>query len=141
MNPHLCAEEISQWIVGERSDRCAGHLAECAVCAREVERMESALAEFRGAVCRHPVPPLVDRRHRAPLAVRWALAAAALIAVAMVPVWRHRQAEMQAEAARADAILLDQVDAEVSEAVPSPMQPLVPLVSWSATPEGNGETQ
>lgn len=145
MTPHFSAEEITQWVAGERGDRGDGaaHLAECAECAAEVGRLEAALAEFGGALRSSAVPPAVMRpaARRAPRVARWVLAAAALAAVAAAPVWRHRQAEMRAEAARADAILLDEVDAEVSEAVPGPMEPLVPLVSWNIPNEGNGETQ
>jgi hypothetical protein len=144
MNPHFSAEEIARWAAGERGDR-AVHLAECAECAAEVRRLEAAVAEFGGALRSAAVPPAaVDvgaARRAAPRVARWVLAAAALAMLAAAPVWRHRQAEMRAEAARADATLLDEVDAEVSEAVPSPMEPLVPLVSWKTSNEGNGEMQ
>ena len=45
--------------------------------------------------------------------------------------------------ARADALLLEQVDAEVSRAVPRPMEPLAKLVSWdfSSTDERDGKTR
>src|SRR5208283_5891399 len=63
--------------------------------------------------------------------MRWALVAAALLVLAAVPVHRNAQErQRQAEIARADALLLEQVDAEVSRAVPRPMEPLVKLVSW-----------
>jgi len=64
--------------------------------------------------------------------LRWATAAAALLGIAAVPVYRHqREDARRAELAR-DAILLQQVDAEVSEAVPTSMAPLVKLVSWNS---------
>ena len=63
--------------------------------------------------------------------MRWALAAAALLVLAVVPIYRNAQdRQRQAEIARADTLLLEQVDAEVSRAVPRPMEPLVKLVSW-----------
>ena len=62
--------------------------------------------------------------------MRWVLVAAALLVLA-VPIYRNAQdRQRQAEIARADALLLEQVDAEVSRAVPRPMEPLVKLVSW-----------
>jgi hypothetical protein len=76
--------------------------------------------------------------------VRWALVAAALLVLAAVPVYRNVQdRQRQAEIARADALLLEQVDAEVSRAVPRPMEPLVKLVSWdfSATDGSDEKTQ
>jgi len=141
MNPHLSAEEISQWMVGERTEERERHVSGCEACAGEIARLESALREFRDAVHGWKgVPALVcSTRRRAPRAARWALAAAALVLMIAAPVYRHRR--QAAEAARADAILLDQVDAEVSQAVPRPMEPLVQLVSWSSSNEGNGEMQ
>jgi hypothetical protein len=66
--------------------------------------------------------------------MRWALVAAALLVLAAVPIYRNAQdRQRQAEIARADALLLEQVDAEVSRAVPRPMEPLVKLVSWDFT--------
>jgi hypothetical protein len=140
MNAHLSAEEISLWILGDRAPQRELHVRECAICRREVDRLESALGEFRGAVRGWDVPaPALAKPRLAPRVVRWALAVASLAALALAPVYRHRQVE--AEAARADAILLEQVDTEVSQAVPRPMEPLVQLVSWSSSGEGNGDTQ
>ena len=63
--------------------------------------------------------------------MRWALVAAALLVLAAIPIYRNAQdRQRQAEIARADALLLEQVDAEVSRAVPRPMEPLVKLVYW-----------
>jgi len=63
--------------------------------------------------------------------LRWALVAAALLLLSAIPIYRNVQdRQRQAERARADALLLEQVDAEVSRAVPRPMEPLAKLVSW-----------
>ena len=140
MNEHLSAEEISRWMVGDGPAHRESHVRGCAACGGEIARLESALHEFRGAVHSAGVPaPDLTAKRRAHRALPWVLtAAAALMLRVSVPFYRHRQA---AETARADAILLDQVDAEVSQAVPRPMEPLVQLVSWSSSSEGNGETQ
>ena len=142
MSPHLSPEEISNWLVGPRDAERARHLRECETCSREVESMEGALAEFRDAIGNWEPPPAgVHLRHRrVPVAARWAMAAAAAVALAAVPVYVH-QRQAAAEAARADALLLEQVDSEVSQPVPRPMEPLVPLVSWSSSQVGNGDTQ
>jgi len=140
MNVHLSQDQISQWISGDRSGESARHLEGCAACSDEVTRLESALAGFRESVQAWPAPPpSLPHPRSAPRVARWVLAAAVLAATVAAPVyWRHRA---QAQAARADATLLQQVDAEVSEAVPSPMQPLVQLVSWNASAKESGETQ
>jgi maltooligosyltrehalose synthase len=103
--------------------------------------MEAALALFRGSVRdwsdgqRRAEPPamgsILPARGRRTHPMRWALLAAVLLVLAAVPVYRTVQdRQRQAEIARADALLLEQVDAEVSRAVPRPMEPLATLVSW-----------
>jgi hypothetical protein len=141
MNSHLSAEEISAWTLGDRTAERERHVGCCEACSGEIAKLESAIGEFRGAVrhWRDVPPPVYARAVRPSRAGRWVLAAAALALAIAAPVYRHRQEA--AETARADAMLLEQVDAEVSQAVPRPMQPLVPLVSWNSSNEGNGDKQ
>ena len=142
MNQHLSARQISLWMIGERTPQQEQHVRECPECGAELARLEASLALFRGSVrhwsdgqVRVPRPLAPTRGSRGyparPLPVRWALVAAALLVLAAVPIYRNAQdRQRQAEMARADALLLEQVDAEVSRAVPRPMEPLVKLVSW-----------
>ena len=138
MSQHLSSQEISQWMIGERTPQQEQHVRQCSQCGAELARLEAALALFRGSVrhwsgrqSRVPWPLAPGPR---PLPVRWALGAAALLVLAAVPIYRNAQdRQRQAEIARADALLLEQVDAEVSRAVPRPMEPLVKLVSWDFT--------
>jgi hypothetical protein len=151
MSRHLSPRQISQWMIGERTPQQEQHVGQCSECGAELARMEAALALFRGSVrhwsdrqVRFPRPLAPTRRSSGyparPLPVRWALVAAALLVLAAVPIYRNaRERQRQAEIARADALLLEQVDAEVSRAVPRPMEPLAKLVSWdfSSTDERN----
>jgi hypothetical protein len=154
MSQHLSSPEVSQWMIGERTPQQEQHVRQCPECGAELARMEAALGLFRGSV-RHwsdrqvsvPRPLTPTRGSRGyparPLPVRWALAAATLLLLAAVPIYRNVQVrQRQAEIARADALLLEQVDAEVSRAVPRPMEPLAKLVSWdfSAT-DGRDENR
>ena len=144
MSQHLSSQEISQWMIGERTPQQEQHVRQCSQCGAELARMETALALFRGSV-RHwsdrqsrADPPAIasmsPARGSRPHPVRWALVAAALLVLAAVPIYRNAQdRQRQAEIARAEALLLEQVDAEVSRAVPRPMEPLVKLVSWDFT--------
>jgi hypothetical protein len=144
MSQHLSSRQISQWMIGERTPQQEQHVGECSECGAEVARMEAALAQFRGSV-RHwsgrqsrAQPPAVGSilpaADSATHPMRWTLVAAALLVLVAVPIYRNMQdSERQAEIARADALLLEQVDAEVSRAVPRPMEPLVKLVSWDFT--------
>ena len=144
MSQHLSSREVSQWMIGERTPQQEQHVCQCPECGAELARLEAALALFRGSV-RHwsdrqsrvprPLAPSRGSRGTArPHPMRWALVAAALLVLAAVPIYRNAQeTQRQAEIARADALLLEQVDAEVSRAVPRPMEPLVKLVSWDVT--------
>jgi hypothetical protein len=152
MSQHLSSREVSRWMIGERTSRQEQHVRECPECGAELARMEAALALFRGSV-RHwsdgqsrAVPPAIGsilpaRRGSWAQPLRWALVAATLLVLAAVPVYRNVQdRQRQAEAAMADALLLEQVDAEVSRAVPRPMEPLVKLVSWDfSSTDGSDE--
>jgi len=142
MSRHLSSREVSQWMIGERTPQQEQHVRQCPECGAEVARMEAALALFRGSVrhwsdrqVRVPRPLAPTRGSRGypprPRPLRWALVAAALLLLAAIPIYRNVQdRQRQAEMARADALLLEQVDAEVSRAVPRPMEPLAKLVSW-----------
>jgi hypothetical protein len=151
MSQHLSARQISQWTIGERTPQQEQHVRECPECAAELARLEAALGLFRGSV-RHwsgrqsrAEPPAIAsilpaRPSSRIQPMRWALVAAALLVLAAVPIYRNVQdRQRQAEIARADALLLEQVDAEVSRVVPRPMEPLAKLVSWdfSSTDEGD----
>ena len=152
MSQHLSAQQISQWMIGERTPQQEQHVRQCSQCGAELARLEAALALFRGSVRRwsgrqsRAEPPVIAsifpaQRGSRIQPMRWALVAAALLVLAAIPVYRNAQdRQRQAEIARADALLLEQVDAEVSRAVPRPMEPLVKLVSWDFTsPDGRDE--
>ena len=152
MSQHLSSPEVSQWMIGERTPQQEQHVRQCPECGAELARMEAALGLFRGSVrhwsdrqVRVPRPLTPTRGSRGypagPRPLRWALVAAALLVLAAVPIYRNVQdRQRQAERARADALLLEQVDAEVSRAVPRPMEPLVKLVSWDfSSTDGSDE--
>ena len=137
MNGHLSAEQVSRWMIGERSGRQEEHVRECPECAATLAGLESAMALFRDSVrdCgeMYGRPPLsVPSKLRRVRPLRWA-PVAALLLLAVIPFYTDsRDRRRQAEMARADAALLEQVDAEISRAVPAPMEPLVKLVSWNS---------
>jgi hypothetical protein len=132
MNSHLSPERISKWMMGERTSPEEQHVLECPQCSAEVARFQSALAGFGGAVrdCserQSVMKPVRDGRHARPF--RWAWVAAAALLLAAVPIYRENQ-QRQAERARADAALMEQVDAQVSRAIAAPMEPLAKLMTW-----------
>ena len=142
MNQHLSPEQISRWMAGERTTQMEQHARECSVCQAEIARMESAISMFRGAVRNWSDRQSVggaeqvwESRPRLMMRpMRWAMAAAALLILVAAPVYQGaREKQRRAEAARADALLLEQVDAEVSQAVPRTMEPLARLAAWDST--------
>jgi hypothetical protein len=65
--------------------------------------------------------------------MRAGLAAAAIVLAAAVPLYRARAERHRAEVARADAVLLEQVDEGISRAIAEPMEPLAQMMAWDST--------
>jgi hypothetical protein len=108
----------------------------------ETARLERALGHFRESVRgwsdRESERALAKMR-AAPRAgwFRWPVLATVGLVLSAVPVYKTVNDRQQAAQALADAQLLEQVDREVSEAVPSPMEPLAQLVSWGPSQVGS----
>ena len=155
MIEHLSAEQISQWIIGDRPLELQEHVAECVACRAELGQLENAISQFRTAMreaASYEPPPAWRQPEPRPAPwfswPRLVLTATALLVLAAVPVtWRmrvHEQAlrAQAAQTALADSQLLESVDAEISQAVPQPMEPLVTLATWnSSSTEQNEKAQ
>jgi hypothetical protein len=144
MIEHLSAEQISQWVTGERTPQLQRHVAECEACRTELRQLETTLAQFRGAVRGWSGDAAAPQWRQAAARGSWfswprlVLAAVTLCVLTALPVyWNVRARERAAEAARADTMLLEQVDSAISRAVPEPMEPLVNLVTWNSSPTEN----
>jgi hypothetical protein len=148
MDQHLDAEAIGRWMAGERGPAAEDHLRDCAECRAEVARLESALAHFRDAAhqwsgwqplsrppARWAVGSLARRRWPAPM--RWAAVTAVAALLAGFPVYRNYRQRQAVAQAKANALLLEEVSADISRPAPEPLEPLIKLVSQSAT----GDTQ
>ena len=134
MNRHLSLQQIDAWIIGERAAEVEGHLRSCRACADEVERVAGPLAMFGGAVRSwgqeqmgpaRPWGPVENRNVVRAWVWRVGLAVATLLLLIAAPVYRHRQATREAAQ---DEILLRQVEREISQSVPAPMEPLAKLM-------------
>ena len=128
---HLSAEQIAQWIAGERTSETESHMDVCQRCRTEVRGFEAVLGQFRSSARSISTPAPVMRARRPALWPRW-VAVAAVALLALVPVYRQRQARDRAAMEQQDAQLLQQVDTEISRAVPGSMDPLVKMVSWNS---------
>ena len=138
MNGHLSSEQVSRWMTGERTDREEEHVRLCPECAAQLAGLESAIALFRDSVrdCGEMYDRPTFARGFGARRFRWASIAAALLLLAAIPFYTNsRDRRREAETARADTVLLEQVDTEISRAVPAPMEPLVKLVSWNSSSE------
>lgn len=47
MNQHLSSEQVSRWMVGERTSEVVRHARDCSHCRAELDRLERALMLFR----------------------------------------------------------------------------------------------
>lgn len=135
-NEHLDTETMDRYLAGERGAIAEQHLAGCAACRQEVERIESALSAFRGSVQLwsarrratgwRPVQQTMPQRLAT---ARWTAIAAAAIMLAAIPLYRTYTQHRAEAQAKADAVLLEEISADISRPAPEPLEPLIKLVS------------
>jgi hypothetical protein len=137
---HLSAWEQEEYVLQQKADQqTLHHLRECAQCRAAVEGLEQGLAIFRGAAMKWSSECLAARparlqsvSGRRPHVLRWAVAAMiplVLLLLALSPLHFSAPRPVQTTAQISDDALLDQVDEQVSVAVPSSMESLTHLVS------------
>lgn len=162
MSAHLTHQELTDRLLGASSKTVEAHLLDCAQCREEGERIANSIGQFRRAAHQWsetasqrivPATGAVRRQWRFGAAL---VAAAACLIVAFAwmlnlhnpqvrspaagenPTYRASRAS-KAELDR-DNELLSQINREILEGVPSPMQPLrVSLTSEAAS--SNNQTQ
>jgi predicted anti-sigma-YlaC factor YlaD len=157
---HLTQEELTDNLLGVSSLTVNAHLLSCPACASELEQVKNSIASFRGAAHDWSEDALATQSARSSSAgraaawpARWILAMATLVlfVAGSLTYLRQERTASQAHSAPVSTItasaglsqaqldqdnqLLSQVNGELSEAVPAPMQPL--LVSESL---GSGAT-
>jgi hypothetical protein len=107
-----------------------------------------ALARFRDAVHQageqneSPGLQIILERERSAkgLRLRWAAAAAVVLVLGVIPVYRNtQQRQREAEQAKADALLLEQVNAGLSRSVPRAMAPLLDWAPANAANQGDNQ--
>jgi anti-sigma factor RsiW len=150
---HLSAWEQEEYILNQGTEQqdpqVLRHLAECVACRAEVARLEHGLSIFRSTAVEWSSQCLASRPQQlqpVPLrklpiaAMRWGFVAAVplvLLLLALLPLHlfhlstpqiTHPAVQISAAQISDDA-LLEQVDEQVSVAVPSSMESLTHLVS------------
>jgi hypothetical protein len=140
---HLSDWEQEEYVIGERTPEMLRHLGECAACRGTAERLQQGVASFRAAAVEWSSECLAGRPQRLqtlPLsrrpvvALRWAVAAVLPILLLVLALfsrrpWSTLPAHTDTASAISDDALLDQVDEQLSVAVPSSMESLTHLVS------------
>jgi anti-sigma factor RsiW len=150
MSAHLTTEELTDSLLGVSSLTVNAHLLNCPACASELDRLKNSIAEFRGAAHAWSENSTAGERTvsiagalpRRSWAANWVLAAAAVIVFAAGLISYRRDHRLgsrdQSAQVAAPAIivegsaaqiekdneLMSQVNSEIAEAVPAPMQPL-----------------
>jgi hypothetical protein len=131
MNRHLSSEQISKWVIGDRTPEAERHAGECAACRGEIERLQGSLTLFRGAV-RQLSGGRVGMESRAAWTppgrwtawnrhgLRWAAMAAMVTLLGVFPAYKSWENSRRIATAKQDAVLLEQVDAELARSVPQP---------------------
>jgi predicted anti-sigma-YlaC factor YlaD len=148
MSAHLTHEELTDNLLGVSSLTVNAHLLNCPTCANELSRMKSTIGGFRSAanawsentLAKTPKEQAFSRGSSPTL--RWVLAAAMIVLVVGLTFYIRGRGENQANTATTstaspvitvesqqsqiekDNQLLSEVDIELTEAVPAPMQPL-----------------
>jgi len=157
-NPHLTEAEFGSVIAGVPCDaRVQTHLLSCAQCSAEVADLRESLLLFREAsdafaareLRRIPPVALPNRRLHSPsLQPMYWLAAAAMLLAALLPLQVIRRHEARPtptvavapveRSVQSDEALLEDINRETSEAVPSPMQALAdPTSSLETYPQNS----
>jgi anti-sigma factor RsiW len=144
MTNHLSAWEQEEYVLDQRTPQMLHHLADCADCRAAVAQLEHGVAVFRNAAVDWSAECLAARprqlqfaamRRLSTPAIRWAIAAVVplvlLLLLALIPVHYSRPAHPTAQIT--DDALLEQVDEQVSVAVPSSMESLTHLVSTESS--------
>jgi hypothetical protein len=137
---HLSSWEQEEYVLGQRTPEMLRHLTECTGCRAAVGRLEHGVAIFRSAAvewsseCLATRPQQLNTAGRGfpVLALRWAVAAVLpvlLLVFALVSFHPSAPRPVHPASDISDDALLEQVDQQLSVAVPSSMESLTNLVT------------
>jgi hypothetical protein len=130
MNQHLSSAQISEWVAGERTAETQRHVRECLACHAELSGFEAGLSAFGHTVRQWAVQQETRQSHRelSNASWRWAWGTAAILAVALLPAYWQGQVPIET-VQHEDALLLEDIDTQLSRMVPASMEPLLSLMS------------
>ena len=145
---HLSAWEQEEYVLDQRTPQMLRHLTECAQCRAAVAQLEHGVGVYRQAAVEWSAQslatrpqPFVTARRQPAIALGWAMAAmipVVLLLIALLPFHLSTPRPPQPAAQISDDALLDQVDEQLSVAVPSSMESLTHLVSTGSGAAAKG---
>lgn len=147
---HLSVQELFECLAVGVNDAQAEHLKACERCAMGLRRNEMVAADARKTVSKWAESLQSSDRaflnrlmesHLRRRECRFAQLAAAVLLVLLVPAAVVEQRRMEQKVREADEVLLQQVDEEIAERVPTAMQPLTRLVTWESATESTQQKQ
>jgi len=132
MKDHLSGDQVLEWVMGWSDGECEAHVRGCRECEEAIETVAGPLRLF-GAAARELRSERPERVEMSPDTARasaratgfwWpaAVLAAALLIFAVFP----RRSD---PVAVSDEALLQNLEYELSESVPAPMEPLARLMT------------
>ena len=151
MNQHLSKWDQEEFVLGQRTPAMIEHITSCPACRVEIAKLEYGISLFRQTAKEWSAQSLADRRgaRAVPAAASsagfrlWGWPMAQLAAAMMLLVlflilpWARHDARKKAAAQHATAIsddaLLQQVDDQLSVAVPASMESLTHLVATNGS--------
>jgi len=148
MTSHLTPEQISRLLAGDASSEEVAHTKDCVHCEAAAAQIGNTFSIFRDAVHdwsdRHtpvaiPDTTMLRRKSRVFQIPRfaWGMAVAVFVFLVALPVYKNMN-NSHREPGPDDALLLEQVNAHLSRAVPAPMEPLMELLSEGSIDEVGG---
>lgn len=150
---HLSSERLSQWVVGDGSPEDREHMQTCADCRAEARELENTLSGYGGfardwghghTTGAPSLSQLLRGTHRPARLVHWAgLVAATAVAILVYVSPRFdedQKPQLGGDVSAQDALLLQQVNTQLSRTTPMAMEPLLILLEdKDSTKEQIGE--
>lgn len=135
MKEHLSEQQLNDWILGQAGSDAIGHMETCANCRREAEELKGALDGFQASIhgaaegyrlIWHPPAQRERPVWSRVMTQRWAYAVAlgAIFVMSVVLLrFDHRQRPHPVAHAIGESEILMQIQADVSDYVPSALEP------------------
>jgi hypothetical protein len=138
MSGHLSRDQISKLLSGQATAEERSHSQVCDLCRQQVTQLAETLSTLRESVrqwaseSKGPAVPMDFLRSRPGVPrlrqFSWIAAAAVLTMTVLVPLYWNVPVSPRKTSDAEDAILLEQINAQLSRDVPAPMESFMNMV-------------